>query len=166
MYTSDITVDNVIDALSAVLAPLVVGGQIVRSQVNRVALPTNPCCVLTEILQADLSVPFTQYSESTVQIYGPSRIDIQIDFYGAQAGEFCKTAKTILRSQWGNSQFPTGIKSLYTSDAAQAPLTSGEQQYISRWTMTAHLQYNPTVTVPQASANTLGPVGIVAADLL
>jgi len=168
MYTSDIAVDDVINALAAFLAPFVPGGQVVRSQTNRVALPSNPCCVLTEILMVDLSVPFTRYqgSAGTAQIYGPSRIDIQMDFYGVQAGEFCKTAKTALRSQWGFNAFPANIRPLYTSDAVQAPLTTGEQQYVSRWTATAHIQYNPTVTVPQDSATTLGPVGIVAADML
>lgn len=155
-YVSSITVDQVIDALAAFLAPFMPGAQIVRGQVNRVALPSNPCAVLTEILQVDLSVPHTDYqppvdpapADGTATIHGPSRIDVQIDFYGAQAGEFCKTVKTAFRSHWGFTHFPAGIKPLYTSDGMQSPLTTGEQQYESRWTLTASMQYNPTVTVP------------------
>ena len=111
-YTSSITVDQVIDALKEFLTPFMPGAQIVRAQVNRVALPSNPCAVLTELLQVDLSVPATDYqpTANTATIYGPSRIDVQIDFYGAQAGEFCKTVKTAFRSHWGCL--------LYTSDAA------------------------------------------------
>lgn len=173
MYTSSITVDQVITALATFLAPFMPGAQIVRGQVNRVALPSNPCAVLTEILQVDLSVPHTEYQppvdpdvdDGTATVYGPSRIDVQIDFYGAQAGEFCKTVKTAFRSHWGFTHFPAGIKPLYTSDGMQNPLLTGEQQYESRWTLTASMQYNPTVTVPQDFADDLGVPSITPADV-
>ena len=173
MYTSSITVDQVIDALAAFLAPFMPGAQIVRGQVNRVALPSNPCAVLTEILQVDLSVPHTEYqppvdpapADGTATIYGPSRIDVQIDFYGEQASEFCKTVKTAFRSQWGFAHFPANIKPLYTSDGIQAPLVTGEQQYERRWTLTASLQYNPIVTVPQEFAEEITPNPPIPADI-
>lgn len=173
MYTADITVDQVIDALANFLTPFVPGAEVVRAQVNRVAMPANPCVVLTELLQTDLSVPHTEYQPpvdpapalGTATIYGPSRIDIQIDFYGAQAGEFCKTVKTAFRSQWGFNHFPANIRPLYTSDGIQSPLTTGEQQYESRWTLTASLQYNPIVTVPQDFADVLIPNAVIPADV-
>ena len=166
-YTASITVDQVIDALAAFLAPFMPGAQIVRAQVNRVALPSNPCAVLTELLQVDLSVPATDYqpTANTATIYGPSRIDVQIDFYGAQAGEFCKTVKTAFRSHWGFAHFPANIKPLYTSDGVQSPLLTGEQQYESRWTLTASMQYNPTVTVPQEFADEAYPTLVIPADV-
>lgn len=173
-YVSSITVDQVIDALAAFLAPFMPGASIVRGQVNRVALPSNPCAVLTEILQVDLSVPHTDYQPptdpapaiGTATIKGPTRIDVQIDFYGVQAGEFCKAVKTAFRSHWGFAHFPANIKPLYTSDAMQSPLTTGEQQYESRWTLTASLQYNPIVTVPQDFADVLVPNKILPADVV
>lgn len=168
MYTSSITVDQVIDALADFLAPFVPGAQVVRAQVNRVAMPSNPGVVLTEMLQVDLSVPATEYQPDagTATIEGPTRIDIQIDFYGEQAGEFCKTVKTAFRSHWGFSHFPANIKPLYTSDGIQSPLTTGEQQYESRWTLTASLQYNPIVTVPQDFADVLTPNKVLPADVV
>jgi hypothetical protein len=166
-YTASITVDQVIDALKAFLAPFMPGAQIVRAQVNRVALPSNPCAVLTELLQVDLSVPATDYQPlaNTATIYGPSRIDVQIDFYGAQAGEFCKTVKTAFRSHWGFAHFPANIRPLYTSDGVQSPLLTGEQQYESRWTLTASMQYNPIVTVPQDFADVAYPALVIPADV-
>lgn len=174
MYTASITVDQVIDALAAFLAPFVPGSEVVRAQVNRVAMPPNPCVILTEMLQVDLSVPHTDYQPSvdpapadgTATVHGPSRIDVQIDFYGAQAGEFCKTVKTAFRSHWGFANFPAGIKPLYTSDGIQSPLTTGEQQYESRWTLTASLQYNPVVTVPQEFADVLTPNKVLPVDVV
>ena len=167
MYTASITVDQVIDALADFLAPFVPGASVVRAQVNRVAMPPNPCVILTEMLQVDLSIPATEYQpdDNTATIYGPTRIDVQIDFYGAQAGEFCKTVKTAFRSHWGYEHFPANIKPLYTSDGMQSPLTTGEQQYESRWTLTASLQYNPTVTVPQEFADEVTPNLVIPADV-
>lgn len=167
MYTSDISVDQVIDALAAFLAPFVPGAEIVRAQVNRVAMPANPCVILTEMKQTDLSVPATEYQpdDDTATIYGPSQIDVQIDFYGALSGEFCKTVKSAFRSQWGFDNFPANIRPLYTSDGIQAPLTTGEQQYESRWTLTAFMQYNPTVTVPQQFADEATPAIIEPVDV-
>ena len=168
MYTSSINVDQVIDALADFLAPFVPGAQVVRAQVNRVAMPSNPGVVLTEMLQVDLSVPATEYQPDagTATIEGPTRVDIQIDFYGEQAGEFCKTVKTAFRSHWGFAHFPANIKPLYTSDGIQSPLTTGEQQYESRWTLTASLQYNPIVTVPQDFADVLVPNKVLPADVV
>ena len=168
MYTASITVDQVIDALADFLAPFVPGASVVRAQVNRVAMPPNPCVILTEMLQVDLSVPATEYQPDagTATIEGPTRVDIQIDFYGEQAGEFCKTVKTAFRSHWGFSHFPANIKPLYTSDGIQTPLTTGEQQYESRWTLTASLQYNPIVTVPQDFADVLVPNKVLPADVV
>lgn len=173
MYTASITVNQVIDALADFLAPFVPGAEVVRAQVNRVAMPPNPCVILTEMLQVDLSVPATAYQPptdpvpaiGTATIYGPTRIDVQIDFYGAQAGEFCKTVKTAFRSQWGFEHFPANIKPLYTSDGMQTPLLTGEQQYESRWTLTASLQYNPIVTVPQEFAEEAFTNLVIPADV-
>lgn len=166
MYTSSVTVDNVIAALGAFLAPFVPGASIVRAQANRVAMPSNPCVILTEMLQVDLSVPDTTYAVSTdsADVRGPSRIDVQIDFYGAAAGEFCKTVKTALRSHWAYAHFPDTVKPLYTSDGVQSPLITGEQQYESRWTLTVSMQYNPVVTVPQDFAGSLSGVTVIQAD--
>lgn len=173
MYTSSITIDQVIDALAAFLAPFAPGAAIVRAQVNRVALPQNPCIVLTELLQVDLSVPYTEYqppvdpipADGTATILGPTRIDVQIDFYGSAAGEFCKAVKTAFRSHWGFAHFPANIKPLYTSDGIQSPLITGEQQFESRWTLTASLQYNPIVTVPQQFAEAASTTIAAPVDL-
>lgn len=166
MYTSSITIDAVIDALADFLQPFVGSAEIIRAQVNRTSMPSNPCVVLTELLQVDLSVPRTEYQpdDNTATIHGPARIDIQIDFYGVQAGEFCKSVKSAFRSEWGFARFPTNIKPLYTSDGIQSPLITGEKQYESRWTLTATLQYNPTVMVSQEFADEAIPNQLIPAD--
>lgn len=167
MYTSSISVDQVIDALIVVLQPFMQGGQIVRGQVNRVALPPAPCAVLTELRQVDLSVPAFEYQPlvNTATIDGPKRIDVQIDFYGEISSELCNVAKMTLRSAYGFEKFPSNIKPLYTDDGIQGPLISGEQQYVGRWTLTVFMQYNPIVTVPQDFSDSGSVNELIPADI-
>lgn len=167
MYTTSITVDNVIDALADFLQPFVSGADIIRAQVNRVPMPSLPCVVLTELFHVDLRVPSQDYDvlNAEVDLSASNRIDIQVDFYGDSAGDYCRSVETAFRTMWGFDMFPAGIKPLYTSDGIQSPLISGEQQYVSRWTLTVSMQYNPIVSVPQQFADELTATTI-AADVL
>ena len=146
--------DSVIDALAAFVQKFVIGGQVIRGQTNRVSMPKVPFAVLTEILQVDISIPRAENlsTEQKTKLHSPKRIDVQIDFYGPLAGDYCSAFKSSFRSEWGVLQFPSNIKPLYESEGHQAPLINSEEQYESRWTITASLQYNPTLTVPQQSA--------------
>lgn len=154
-YLVNITVDAVIEALAAFIQPfLPAGALVVRAQVNRVSPPPNPYVVLTELLERDLNIPYDLF-EGTAEITdikSATQIDVQIDFYGDAAGDYCKAVKAAFRAAWGYNQFPANIKPLYSDDGRQMPLITGEEQYESRWTLTASLQYNPVVTVPQQSA--------------
>lgn len=154
MYTASVTVDTVIDALGDFLQPFVGSAEIVRAQVNRVSMPPLPCVVLTELFHVDLRVPSQDYDQAGDEalLSVSNRIDIQVDFYGESAGDYCRSVQSAFRTMWGFDKFPAGIKPLYTSDGIQSPLVSGEQQYVARWTLTVSMQYNPVVTVPQEFA--------------
>lgn len=154
-YVVDIAVDAVIGALGKFLQPFVGNAPIVRGQNNRTPMPRGAFVELTELLQVDLETPIVKDAPASASITGPKRIDIQIDFYGPAAGDQCAAVKGIYRSAYAVAQFPAGIAPLYCSDGHQAPLINAEQQYEGRWTLTASLQYNPTVSIPSQSANIL-----------
>lgn len=155
-YTPSIIVDAVISALGSFLQPFVGTSPIVRGQTNRVPMPTDGFVKLTEILQVDLETPIVSNpANAQVSITGPKRIDIQVDFYGPSAGDQCAAVKGVFRTSYCVAQFPAGIAPLYCSDAHQAPLITGEEQYLARWTITASLQYNPIVYISQQSATAL-----------
>lgn len=156
-YVVDITVDNVIKALGAFLQPFAPGAQIVRAQANRVAPPPSPFILLTEISQVEIETPISSrdITNGQTEIQSRTQIGIQIDFYGRQSADFCKAVVAVYRSEYAPAQFPDNIKPLYCSDAHQGPLITGEEQYLNRWTLTANLQYNPTVSVPQQYAEAL-----------
>jgi hypothetical protein len=142
----------IIETLATFIELFIPNVEIVRSQGNKVSPPKTPCIVLREILQVDLSVPILDYNyANSMMITGPTRIDVQVDFYGPDAGDQCKVLQTVFRLA---DKFPSNVKPLYTSDGIQSPLITGERQFESRWTLTASLQYNPIVTVPQQYAET------------
>lgn len=166
-FTPSIIVDDIFEAMVTFLSPIVGNAPVVRGNNNRVPLPDAPCVVITEVTQADLEVPYAIYDDTNIKdvMHGPKRFDIQCDFYGNEAGDFCSMAKTAFRSAYGFNAFPDGIKPLYTNDGMQNPLTTGEQQYENRWMLTVSLQYNPTFTVPQVSADTITLNPITGADI-
>lgn len=168
LYLPTLTVDDVIDALGLFLTPFVAGAAIVRAQVNRVPMPRTACVVLTELLQVDLETPVITQDPAggRALVVTPTRIDVQIDFYGSAAGDQCKAVKGLYRTEYATSQFADGIKPLYCDDGRQTPLITGEQQWESRWTLTASLQYNARIAVPQQSAITLTPSAHAPADLI
>lgn len=157
-YIATIAVDAVITALGSFLQPFMGSGTVIRGQNNRTPMPaTLPFAVLTEVLQVDLETPTVsgQYSNAQITITSPKRIDIQIDIYGPTSGDLCTAVKGVYRTGYAVAQFPAGIAPLYCSDGHQIPLTDAEQQYDTRWTITASLQYNPAVYIPQQFATAL-----------
>lgn len=151
-YQISIAIDAVVDAVGDFIQPFVGTAEIIRAQVNRVAPPPNAYVELTELRSTDLETPIDD-NEGTIT--GPKQIDVQIDFYGPNSGDWCNAVKTVFRSSYAPAQFPDGIKPLFASDGIQGPLITGEQQYESRWTLTASLQYNPSVYIPVQSATEL-----------
>lgn len=165
-FVVSISIDDVINALAAFLTPFIGDAtKIVRSQQNRVPLPAAPCAVLTEMIGTELSTPTMEYDSTagTASIKGPTQINVQVDIYGENAGDMNKAVAAAFRSQWASTQFPDGIKPLFTDGGHQAPFITGEDQYESRWILLVSMQYNPSVTVPMQfpSALTLGTFSAV-----
>ncbi len=161
-FTSSIAIDSIFDALGAFIQPFVGAASIIRGQVNRVSMPASPFVELTEILSVDLETPSIINDTVNQQnsFSSPKRFDIQIDFYGTQAGDYCAAVKSVFRTTYATAQFPANIQPLYCSDGNQSPLVTGEEQYEARWILTASLQYNPIVIVPQQSATQLNITSI------
>lgn len=166
MFTPSIVVDSVIDALADFVEPFLNGGKCYRTQQNRVPLPKAPCAMLTEITTVRLETSAVEFdSDNQIsEIVTPTRIDIQVDIYGEASGDQATGLAAALGSQWAWEQFPAHIKPLYASDPIQAPSVTGEQQYSGRWSVTASLQYNPSVTVPSPSAVVLSMGTPVVSD--
>lgn len=157
-YVVTIAVDAVIEALGAFITPFVPAGtQIVRGQQNRTAMPPDAFVLLTEVLKVDLSTPIETNAPENAQIsvMSPKRIDVQVDFFGPASCDQIAAVKGVYRTSYAVRQFPAGIAPLFCTDERQTSLTNAEQQYEDRWTLTASLEYNPTVYLPQQFATAL-----------
>ena len=171
----NVTIDNIMDAIGVFIQQFAPLAQIVRGQQNRVALPTDPTVVLTELMSVDLetSSHFMDNINQQVTIFTPCRIDIQVDFYGSVSGDYCRMLKNAFRSSYAVDQFNSytaennlgTIVPLYCSDGLQHPLITAEDQSETRWTLTISLQYNPTVEIAQQSATAAKINGFTAVDL-
>lgn len=90
-----------------------------------------------------------------------TQVQMQLDLYGAAAGDWAVILCILLRSEYactvlaGPDPANPVVVPLYAGDEFQAPLDDSEQQYESRWTLEAVLQYNPVTTVPMQFADTL-----------
>lgn len=96
-----------------------------------------------------------------------TQLTVQLDFHGPCGGDYAQIVTTLFRDEYAAIVFrESGVDAapLYADDARQAPFLNGEQQIEYRWSVDVAIQINPTVTVPQEFASTLGPVGLIEVD--
>ena len=161
---------NEVDVFTALRAFIltVVGCPVVRTQVNRVPMPTGDFIALTPKSATPLETNTDTYTATTKTVERRTQYTIQIDCYGTLASDRAQTIATLLRDSYAADQFAASgydVTPLYAGDAQQMPLIDGEEQYEERWTFDAVLQVNPLITLPEETANTL-TVGIIPADVV
>lgn len=160
------TVSQVIVSIGAFFAPFApTGCKIIRGQANQTPPPKAPFIVLTPIGMPQYTTTRTKYIDSNAPgidgevLYNqPTKLNVQIDFYGIDGGELANKAATLFRSGATTGKFPDGVYPLFCTDAVQAPLTNAEKQYEDRWTLTLVLQYNNPVAIKMPSFNAVGEV--------
>lgn len=144
-----------------------VGTPVIRGPMNRAAQPAVDHVVITPTLRKRLRTnvetdvdPYPSPGDGTVQIEQGTQLTIQADFYGAQAGDWAAIFSTIWRSEYACKALAPDCAPLYSDEGRMIPLTTGEEQYLERWTVSAVLQYNPVVTTLQQFA------GAASVDLI
>lgn len=187
MISMSITETQVFAALRAFILTIV-DCEVIRLPNNRVPMPAGEFISLSPVSNIALSTNVTGYSDTDKSILRPSQITIQVDCYGASAGDRAAAIATLLRDAYGCDAFNVGgapidytqvggnyvmgesplyalpnIQPLYASDARQMPMVDSEAAYVERWTFDAVLQANPVLTVTQQSAIALG-VGLKNVD--
>jgi hypothetical protein len=156
---------DIFTALRAFILSLV-GCEVIRGQVNRVAMPVGDFIELTPLSNVPLETNTDTYTATTRSTERRNRYTIQIDCYGALAGDRATTISTMLRDSYAVEQFALqgfDMAPLYAEDAHQMPLMDGEDQYLERWTFSAVLQVNPIITMTTTTADTL-TIGLIDVD--
>lgn len=161
------SIDAAIVAVGNFLQPFATGYTIIRGAVNNVPPPSGNFIVITEIGQPQYTTTrYVQGNNGLDMTYKmPKYLNLQVDFYGKDSGDVSYTAVTMLRSVYGVENFPNDVKPLYCSDAIQAPLTTGEKQFLRRWFFTLSLQYNTSVTLSQESFIEVGETSVNPVDV-
>lgn len=139
------------------------GVEIIRAQANRVAMPKGDFISMTPISQARLSWNIDSSVNVTKTVKKPTEYVIQLDFYGATASDNATIAAAMFMDEFCVDSFKTSgfdIAPLFVDDPQQMPLTTGEAQYLERWTMKVTMQVNSVLTTPTETANAL-TVGLV-----
>jgi hypothetical protein len=156
------TQDDLYTKLGAFVALLVPAGTIiVQGQVNRVPSPAGANWVLMQtILTRRLSTNVDNYDDpdplpGTRARQQSVELSVQFDFYGPSAQDSAVMFSTMWRDDFGCDNLAPTCQPLYADEAKQAPLMTGEQQYLQRWTVTAALQYNAVTSTPQDFAGEL-----------
>lgn len=88
----------------------------------------------------------------------PTQLDVQLDVHGPASGDNAQILSTLLRDEYATQMFDDGgldLQTLYASDPRQVPFVNAESQWEERWVVTASLQANLAVQVPQEFADQL-----------
>lgn len=135
---------------------------VVQGLANRAAIPaaapgfvvmelTRNGRLRTNVVTWDLTDP----APDALQIEQGTKLTMQLDFYGALAGDWAVIMSTLLRDETGCTALAPTCQPLFTSEPQLAPLEDDEEQYELHYMMEAYLQYNPVVTPPMEFADTL-----------
>lgn len=165
------TVTPSLEAIFTVLGGFItglIGCEVVRGLQNGVPMPKRPFISMTELFQNRLSTNVSAYNDPVTQVGArstmqPTQYTIQVDCYGPDSGDWATILTTMFRDPYGCDQLGPDVSPLYADDPRQAPLINGEENYERRWVITAVMQYNPVVSIPQQFAGAL-EAGIINVD--
>lgn len=153
------TQDDLFIALRAFIMSLITC-EVVQGLGNGVPMPAGPFIAMTGLFQNRLSTNISSYVDpvtttGTKSAQQSVQYTVQIDCFGPLSSDWATTISTMLRDDYGCAALAPAVQPLYADDPKMIPLIDGEQQYEQRWSVTAALQYNPVITVPQQFADAL-----------
>lgn len=147
-----------------VLAVVPANVEVVQGIDNRVpAPPRDPgYVVMTAVLEQRLRTNVGVYddpniipNDGTLALEQGTRLTVQLDCYGAAAGDWAAQLSTVLRNEYAVDALAPDCAPLYADEPRLDPFVAGERQFEQRWIVGAVLQYNPRTVTPQQFADTL-----------
>jgi hypothetical protein len=169
--TPSLTQAQVQAALRAFLLGILPQGvEVLIGQENRVPEPSSDNFVIMwGTLRKRLGTNVTSWDQTpganptTQDNTEPMRLDMQLDFHGADSTDNAQVFAALFRSSYACQFFGSfGFSPDYCSDGQQMPFINGEQQYEDRWTLSATFDANITVSTPQQFANEVNVIAVSA----
>ena len=135
---------------------------------NNVPMPRGGFIVITALFNTRIATNAHAFADptpttGTTTTTQPTQHTVQVDCYGSDAAEWAAILSTMFRDEYGCLALAPNVQPLYADDPKMIPLITGEQEYLQRWMITAHLQYNATITIAQQFFDQAG-VGIHSVD--
>lgn len=157
------TLETVFTKLRALVLEVVPAGvDVVQGIDNRVPAPpydpgyVNMTAVLSQRLRTNVSTYVDPIvTPGDVNMEQGTKLTIQLDCYGANAGDWAAMLCTVLRSEWACVQLAPEAAPLYADEPRQSPFVDSARQYESCWIVGAVLQYNPVTSTPIEFADSL-----------
>lgn len=155
-YMNDYTIDNIIDTLADFVEPIC--GKVQQAQVDRTPMPKGEFCIMTPLrftrlsTTRDIEQDTGNPSNSAMGYTEVRQGDIQVDIYGANAGDRAIALETLFTSSYGFDAIKAidpRLAPLYSSAAIQAPMINAESQWQERYIVTLSLQAHITVSLSQ-----------------
>jgi len=155
------TLDDIYTKLGNFLESVLPAGvPVIQLPVNRASMPpSDPGFVgMTARVQQRIMTNLDRWNPADVAptelaIEQAVQLAVQLDCYGAAAGDWAVILSTVLRDEYSMPALAPILAPLYCDDPKFAPLVQGEEQYETRWIVPAYLQYNPVTSVPAQFAN-------------
>jgi hypothetical protein len=91
------------------------------------------------------------------------QVEMQLDLYGPDAALWAARVEQFWRDDVGCALLAPSCQPLHADRGMLAPLTSGEEQYVTRYIVRAALQWNPVSTLEQQFAGA-AEVDLISVD--
>lgn len=104
------------------------------------------------------TVASQKMAAGTRTVTQPTQISVQLDVHGPSAGDNAQVITSLFFDPFATTAFQSSgfdVAPLYADDPKQVPFFNAENQYEDRWVVTAYMQANPVITVPQQFADQL-----------
>lgn len=163
--------------LQALLGNFVDGGEsaVYRSQQNGLPEPLTGAgsfILLTPLTRVNLETATATwepaslgFEPTTLDANTPVRFGVQIDVFGEGASDVIQAVKAAWLTDWAFQTMAPTCEPLYTDDARQSAFVNDSVQYEDRWTLTAEIQYNPSISTPMDFADSAAAT-LTAADVI
>lgn len=157
-----LTTDDIYKKLGDMLVGILPAGvKVIQGWPDRAAMPepvpgfAAMSCNLLKTLRTPVQTWDTSnLNPNALSIEQGTKVRVQVDFYGAQSGDWAIILATVMRNDYACTALAP-MAPLYCDDPKQAPLVNAEAQYESRWIVDTYLQYNPVITAPMQFADEL-----------
>lgn len=138
------------------------GDQVVRGYSNNVPLPKNDFILMNIIHEQPLSTNSNNYSKEVgnVEVIQSVEIQMQIDFYGESSANNARVFCNLWRDFY-SCEHLIHCQPLYCDNLQYLPFTNEKSEYEERYTVTAHLTYNPVITHEQEFIERAGQIDII-----